>query len=116
MRRVILIALILLFAWAAFSRPDPIRVRLSRQVLMAPGTVRAEIWIPRHAENRHACLLLDGPVHFFSCWDLAGTASPPVFDRWWYGLEAGTYRAQARLDRGPQMIYSPIVDLTVIGD
>lgn len=93
----------------------PITLTVSRRQSFAPMTTTAEIRIPRHAENREACVVLSGPVEDLSCWELSVDSSP-LFHRRWSDLQAGRYIAQARLLRGRDTWFSNTVELYVAGE
>lgn len=97
------------------SAPPPIGLLVAKRLGLEPMDTVAEIRIPRHADNRAACVTLNGPLPNESCWDLSD-GSAPVFTRTWTGLVAGHYRAQARLLRGRDVLFSNAVELTVLGE
>ena len=94
--------------------PAPIALRLSSRIGFAPLTVRAEIRIPRHPDNRAACVTLDGTMLFESCWQIDGEHSPVTVSKWWHDLPGGHYAARARVQRGTQIAYSQIQEFTVL--
>ena len=91
---------------------QPISLSVDKRIGFPPLTVTAEIRIPRHAENRAACVSLVGPVEDQSCWDLS-LESSPVFRRTWSRLWEGRYFAQARLLRGRATYFSTTAAIVV---
>ena len=103
-------------ALALTGAPVAITVRLSARYAHEPAEIRAEVRIQLHADNRAACLTLEGPYSDEGCWDLAGVEAPPLFSRAWRNLPAGEYRSRARLHRVDASVrFSNLVNLTVIG-
>ena len=101
---------------ALTGAPAAITVRLSARYAHAPAEIRAEVHIPRHPDNRAACLTLEGPYREEGCWPMAGMAAPPLFSRVWRNLPAGEYLSRARLQRADASVRdSNLVNLTVIG-
>ncbi len=94
---------------------QPVSLSVNKRQGFPPLTVQAEIRIPRHSENREACVTLHGPIEDQSCWELTIDSSP-VFTRKWSGLWGGNYIAQARLLRGRETLFSQAVSITVAED
>ena len=93
---------------------QPIALSVSRRQGFPGMSTVAEIRIPRHAENREACVTLSagGELEDQSCWELTAHSSP-VFRRTWKGLAGGQHVAQARLLRGRETWFSNVVELHV---
>lgn len=118
MRRAVFWLWLLLFlAFPVFGQSvRPVSLTVSQFVGFAPMTVRAEIRLRRHAENRMACVELDGAMYLDDCWSLDGQKAQTVFTRWWQDLPSGDYRGQARLQRGSDVFYSNVMQVKVLGD
>lgn len=106
--------LLVFYALLAALLPAPIALRLSARVGFAPMTVRADVRIPKHPDNRAACLTLEGTMSYESCWQLDGGNSPTLVSKWWHDLPGGHYAARARVQRGTTIAYSAVQDLRVI--
>ena len=111
--------LLIFYALLAAIVPDPVALRLvnplgqSVRVGFAPLSVRADVRIPRHPDNRAACVTLDGTMLFESCWQI-DEQSPITISKWWHDLPGGHYAARARVQRGTQVAYSQVLELTVL--
>lgn len=101
---------------AVLAALEPVSLRLTPRQGFAPLSIRAEVVIPRHEANRGACVTLEGPMSYESCWEMAGTHSAAVVTKFWYDLPAGIYQARARILRGETITYSATVTFTVHGD
>ena len=108
--------LLIFYALLSALVPDPVALRLSSHVGFAPLTVRADVRIPKHPDNRAACVTLDGAMFYESCWQVDGDKSPTLASKWWHDLPGGHYAARARVQRRTQIAYSQIQELTVLSE
>jgi hypothetical protein len=67
-------------------------LRLSAYTCLAPCDVRAEVVIPRHADNRYYVVQLDGPMFRSSASELDGANAPVIQPPLWFkSLPPGEY-------------------------
>ena len=106
--------LLLLLTLAAVS---PVTLSLDRRLGFAPLSITVDVHIPRHIDNRAACVAIGGAKTENSCWQLEGDQEPrTVFTRYWLGLPAGRYVAGAWLERRTETIRTPLYEITVLGE
>lgn len=67
-------------------------LRLSATVCFAPCSIRAEVIIPRHPDNRAWVIQLDGPLFRGSATTMDGDNAPVIQPEVWFkGLPPGEY-------------------------
>ena len=78
------------------SQPDPtIRVESSPKAQLVPtgrsGSVWIRVTIPRNAQNRAVCIILEGPLSRVSCYEHIGSEAPFRQEFGYRDLPAGEY-------------------------
>ena len=106
--------LLIFYALLAVILPAPVALTLSSRVGFAPLTIRADVRVPKHPDNRAACVTLEGTMSYESCWQVDGEHAPSLVSKWWHDLPGGQYAARARVQRGTQIAYSQVLELTVL--
>lgn len=93
----------------------PIRLSVDKQLGFPPFTTTATVSIPKHADNREACLVvtLDG-VPSSSCWPLNGAHDTVQFQRTMKRLGPGRHHFVATLRRSSGWFHSDPVIVSVI--
>lgn len=111
MRPVALLALLLT---AADPKPITLQVR-PRLAVSTIDEVHVEIRIPRHAENRGFCLVVEGPVSSLSCEDLDGEASRVLYTLKLLHFVEGHYVVRAELYRAAKGPYAVARESVQVG-
>lgn len=117
LQRVVQLTLILCLLFGpATARCDspPVAVSSRLTVAFAPADITFRVVIPRHPDNREACLNLavDG-VTISSCWTLSGETDRVEFYRTHRHLSAGVYGIVANVRRDHGWIMSKAIKLVV---
>lgn len=104
-----------LFVPAIVRCLSPIRIEPSTTVGFAPLTVDVRVVVPRHEDNREACLVtvLQG-VSSASCWTLNGAQEQVEWHRVLRRLGAGDYTLVGQLRRSSESFLTTPVHVSVV--
>lgn len=102
LRQIIYTLLLVLFlkdCTPLLTAGTPVKIQVTPRIGSAPQEIRIWLTVEPNADNRVACVVVDGPKYRSSCWELRGASAPKTTWLQFRDLPEGHYVVAGSVER-----------------